>query len=1076
MNRCNIGVCGFRVRGLALISLAGLAATCGSAMGQSTWLNPVDGNWSDASKWSAGVPNGFAAVVNQPGTYNIAFNGSYSIPSLTQSIPGVTITVLDNLTYNMSGPISNDGVLRINDGTGPNGTYLRLTAGGQTISGTGTVRLSSSGNVNTAQLATNSGSWTLTQTAGHSVRGDGAIYVPMANAGTIAADTNGRMLLLQNGGTNNTGLLTATNGALLQVNSVTLNGVGSIFANNGTITLNSNAVSTQTVTSAGSGVVYVLNSVFSDATFNADVRVSDNHGLNCNPPGVVNNGTIAVNDGTGPNGTFFRLTDGSASLTGSGVLRLRSNGNLDTAQITTNSGSWALTHGANHQIRGDGRIYTPINNLGSIIADTTGRNLEILSSTSSNSGLISAENGSTVRIGSVTMNQSGGVIRSVTNGAVILDSSTINGGSVTSTGGAATLIRNTTLNDVVLTGQAQVPDNHNLNVPGAGFTNNGNITIQNGGVNGTYMRLTFGSATVAGTGTVTLNASANLDTAQITTNSGSWTYTSSAGQTIRGTGRIYTPMTNNGTIVADRAGAQLQWLNSSSTNNNLVTTAGGGFTLVSTTLTQGANGRIVAANGDVLISSSNVIGGTIEGTGSPVFVYNSTFTNPTVSGDVRVPNLYTLNVPGVGFVNNGTIQVSDGASANATYVRLVGGSATISGTGTIVLDANSNPDTAQLTTNSGGWTMTIGNGQTVRGTGRIYTPLTNNGLLVADRAGLPLDWNGSTSTNNTTARTANGGELRVTSATLNQAASAQVLASDGPVTITSSGINGGFVHGQNNPVNVVNSTFSGVTTQGDVRVPNGATLNLPATGITNNGVITVSDGVNANATYLRLVGGNSTIGGTGSVVLKANANPDTAQLTTNSGGWTMIFGTSQTLRGSGSVFTPTSFAGTISPGFPEFFTGNIGFRGSPVTISTTGGATFDVLSPTDYDRASGNSAWNIQGGTLTIRFPGGFVGALGQAYTLIAGSSVTGRFTTIQLPAHPTQGLKYGVDYQANAVVLRTTCNIDFNSDGVLDLFDYLDFVQVFQGGELDADYNGDGVTDFFDYLDFVAEFANGCN
>lgn len=46
----------------------------------------------------------------------------------------------------------------------------------------------------------------------------------------------------------------------------------------------------------------------------------------------------------------------------------------------------------------------------------------------------------------------------------------------------------------------------------------------------------------------------------------------------------------------------------------------------------------------------------------------------------------------------------------------------------------------------------------------------------------------------------------------------------------------------------------------------------------------------------------------------------------------------------------------------------------------------------------------------------------------------------------------------------------------MLDLFDYLDFVQVFQGGELDADYNGDGVTDFFDYLDFVAEFANGCN
>ncbi len=46
----------------------------------------------------------------------------------------------------------------------------------------------------------------------------------------------------------------------------------------------------------------------------------------------------------------------------------------------------------------------------------------------------------------------------------------------------------------------------------------------------------------------------------------------------------------------------------------------------------------------------------------------------------------------------------------------------------------------------------------------------------------------------------------------------------------------------------------------------------------------------------------------------------------------------------------------------------------------------------------------------------------------------------------------------------------DYNLDGVIDLFDYLDFVAVFSTGDLD--FNQDGVTDFFDYLDFISIFA----
>ena len=54
-------------------------------------------------------------------------------------------------------------------------------------------------------------------------------------------------------------------------------------------------------------------------------------------------------------------------------------------------------------------------------------------------------------------------------------------------------------------------------------------------------------------------------------------------------------------------------------------------------------------------------------------------------------------------------------------------------------------------------------------------------------------------------------------------------------------------------------------------------------------------------------------------------------------------------------------------------------------------------------------------------------------------------------------------------------CAADFNGDGIVDFFDYLDFVAAFSANAPAADFNGDSVIDFFDYLDFVAAFAAGC-
>ena len=58
-------------------------------------------------------------------------------------------------------------------------------------------------------------------------------------------------------------------------------------------------------------------------------------------------------------------------------------------------------------------------------------------------------------------------------------------------------------------------------------------------------------------------------------------------------------------------------------------------------------------------------------------------------------------------------------------------------------------------------------------------------------------------------------------------------------------------------------------------------------------------------------------------------------------------------------------------------------------------------------------------------------------------------------------------------------CRADFNADGFLDFFDYIDYVTCFETGSCPAgttaDFNGDDFVDFFDYSDFVDAFETGC-
>ncbi len=71
------------------------------------------------------------------------------------------------------------------------------------------------------------------------------------------------------------------------------------------------------------------------------------------------------------------------------------------------------------------------------------------------------------------------------------------------------------------------------------------------------------------------------------------------------------------------------------------------------------------------------------------------------------------------------------------------------------------------------------------------------------------------------------------------------------------------------------------------------------------------------------------------------------------------------------------------------------------------------------------------------------------------------------------------IGYSYVCISPSMSCAADFNNDGVVDFFDYDEFVNCFEGvfcpPWTTADFNNDGVVDFFDYDEFVLAFETPC-
>ena len=63
----------------------------------------------------------------------------------------------------------------------------------------------------------------------------------------------------------------------------------------------------------------------------------------------------------------------------------------------------------------------------------------------------------------------------------------------------------------------------------------------------------------------------------------------------------------------------------------------------------------------------------------------------------------------------------------------------------------------------------------------------------------------------------------------------------------------------------------------------------------------------------------------------------------------------------------------------------------------------------------------------------------------------------------------------ASSARAQADCPADLDGDGVLSVFDFLEFQNLFAAGDLRADFDGDGTLTLFDFLEFQNQFDMGC-
>ncbi len=745
-------------------------------------------------------------------------------------------------------------------------------------------------------------------------------------------------------------------------------------------------------------------------TIDSDDGLSFNNGtvLTINGNSISNAGTISLN--SLGNYTYVFIANG-ATLAGTGTVTMSNN--FQNA-VDGNSGI-LLTNKST--IQGAGQIgpHFTLANQGTINANVSGAALQLSqesSGTDTNTATMEATNGGILQLatgGSSSINNAGGTIKAVgANSQVQLSGqgTTISGGTLTTSTGGTIVVPagiGVNLNGVTNTGSLSLLNNATVNLSGT-ITNGGTIQLNSAGSLTTLF--TPSSATLTGAGTVTMS---NNSQNAVDGNSGA-TLTNQS--TIQGAGQIgpHFMLANQGTINANVSGAALQVSQESvgtDTNTATMEATNGGILQLATggsSSINNAGGTIEAAGTGSQVQLSGqgttINGGTLTtSSGGSIVVPAGTGVNlngVTNTGTFSILNNATLNLLG-NLTNNGTINVN--SLGNLTLLFLPTSSVTLLGKGHVIL--NNNPSSAFDGT--GGLVLT--NQSTIQGGGTIgpHFTFTNAGTLNVT-AHKTLNINGPFTNFNSISSALTGGTYMVAGTLL--FTSASIITNSAKITLTGPSAliaNLGSINALTSlQTNTSTAAFTVTGGQQFTTTLSGNFSNAGKVMVGKNSQFKVACNASFSCPYTQ-TGGMTTVDGTLNDTFGVNIN----------GG--KLFGTgtiaaSVVSKASVTAGDALTKAGVLCPGtYTQNSTGSLNVQIGGTTLGTQCGAT------TQYSQLKVGNGASLNG-TLNVKLINSFVPAIGDVYTILTSSALSGTFSTLNLPV--LSGAHFVVGYTATTVTL----------------------------------------------------------
>jgi autotransporter family porin len=483
-------------------------------------------------------------------------------------------------------------------------------------------------------------------------------------------------------------------------------------------------------------------------------------------------------------------------------------------------------------------------------------------------------------------------------------------------------------------------------------------------------------------------------------------------QQIHGTGTIYElPVINQATIAADSSANTLTLAGGATTNTGTLEASGGG-TLELETVVNNSGGTIEALAGSTVVLTSgfngSVNGGTLTTSGTGVIESQ----DGVLDGTVNVPT------------NSGKLTVSNGQD-----LTLQG---TINNTGTITLSGNSCIILAEPTTLTGSGKVIMASGNCIYGSGNSLTnestiegagtigdsnpmPITNDGTILANKSTpLTIQPNSAGFTNNGKLTVARGSELIINSSVTDPFNNL----SGGTLTAGTYNVTGKLEIGGAITTNAASITLTGATAEISTSAGTNALASLG--GNTTKGVLSLQSGQALTATSFSNAG--KTTVGVGSSFTIAGSYTQTAGTTTVDGTLTAPTGVNLqkgTLEGKGTLGAAVTSNATVIVGDATTkaglltVTGSYSQQASGVLDVAIGGTT----AGSQYSQISVSNGVSLDG-TLTIKLINSFEPTVGDTFTILTGSAVTGQFTKVN-GATINSSEHFEVSYTPTAVTLK---------------------------------------------------------